>query len=62
MYRKWLEHSSYIRYLNEAQVIDNAIRAEREGYDAFCVGCTLDPGIAQIKEILDIPVVFLSET
>lgn len=57
-----LGRSSYVRYLNEAQVINNAIVAEREGYDAFCVGCTLDPGIAEIKEIIDIPAAFLFES
>ncbi|MFC2013665.1 aspartate/glutamate racemase family protein [Chloroflexota bacterium] len=57
-----LERSNYVRYLNEAQVINNAITAEREGYDAFCVGCTLDPGLPEIKEVVSIPVVFLSES
>jgi len=54
--------SSYVRYLNKAQVINNAIRAEREGYDAFCVGCTLDPGFPEIKEVVDIPVAFIFES
>jgi len=54
--------SSYVRYLNKGQVINNAIRAEREGYDAFCVGCTLDPGLPEIKEVVDIPVAFLFES
>jgi Asp/Glu/hydantoin racemase len=57
-----LERSAYIRYLNEAQVINNAIRAEREGYNAFAAGCTLDPGLTEIKEVLDIPVAFLFES
>lgn len=57
-----LDRSAYARYLNTAQVIENSYMAEREGYDAFCVGCTLDPGIAEIKDIVDIPVVFLFET
>ena len=54
--------SAYIRYLNKGQVINNAIRAEREGYDAFCVGCTLDPGFPEVKEVVDIPVAFLFES
>lgn len=57
-----LGRSAYARYLNEAQVIENAFVAERDGYDAFCVGCTLDPGAAEIKEITDIPAVFLFES
>lgn len=54
--------NSYVRYLNKGQVIDNAIRAEREGYDAFCVACTLDPGLPEIKDVVDIPVAFLFES
>jgi allantoin racemase len=57
-----LGRSAYARYLNEAQVIDNALQAQREGYDAFCAGCTLDPGIREIKEVVDIPVAFLFES
>lgn len=57
-----LGRSAYARYLNEAQIIENAFVAERDGYDAFCVGCTLDPGSAEIKEITDIPAVFLFES
>jgi len=56
-----LERSNYVKYLNEGQIIDNAITAEREGYDAFCVGCTLDTGLLRVKEVVDIPVAFLSE-
>ena len=56
-----LDRSNYVEYLNEAQVIDNAIIAEQKGYDAFCVGCTLDTGLLPVKEVVDIPVAFLSE-
>ena len=54
--------SAYVRYLNEAQIIENAFTAEQDGYDVFSAGCTLDPGCAEIKEITEIPVVFLFET
>lgn len=56
------ERSSYVQYLHQAQIIDNAIQAEREGYDAFCVACALDPGFREIREVVDIPVAFLSES
>jgi len=56
------ERSSYVEYLHKAQIIDNAIQAEQEGYDAFCVACALDPGFSEIKEVVDIPVAFLSES
>ena len=57
-----VEQSSYVKYLNQAQIINNAMRAEREGYDVFCVGCTLDPGFLEVREVVDIPVAFLSES
>ena len=37
------------------------LRTEREGYDAFVIGCTLDVGLAEGKSMLDIPVVGISE-
>lgn len=43
------------------QSIKNAIRAEREGYDAFVMISTPDPGFQEIREVVDIPVVFILE-
>ncbi|MFC1981653.1 aspartate/glutamate racemase family protein, partial [Chloroflexota bacterium] len=54
--------SDYIQYLHIAQVIEKALKAEREGYDAFVLGGTLDPGAIYLREILDIPVAFIAET
>jgi len=56
------EKSHYIQYLNTAQWINNALIAEQEGYDAFAGGCMLDLGFLQIREVVDIPVVFAAET
>lgn len=55
-------YSEYIQYLHVAEVIENALRAEREGYDAFCVGGTLDLGHPYLKELLDIPIAFIAES
>lgn len=57
-----LGRSAYARYLNQAQIIEAALAAERDGYDVFSAGCTLDPGCAEIREITGIPAVFLFET
>ena len=57
-----IERSYYAELLVEPQVVKAAIRAEQEGYDAFCVGCTLDPAYYEIREVVDIPVCSLSET
>jgi Asp/Glu/hydantoin racemase len=56
-----LEYSAYKRYLNTRQVIDLALEAERDGYDAFAmIGMGL-AGKAEITELLSIPVIY-SET
>jgi Asp/Glu/hydantoin racemase len=44
-----------------AQVIRNAIEAEREGYDAFIIGHFQEPGLLEIRGALDIPVIGLGE-
>lgn len=44
------------------QTIRNAIQAEKQGYDAFVVGHFQEPGINEIKAILDIPVIGLGES
>jgi len=44
------------------QSIKNAIRAEREGFDAFVHITTVDTGFYEIRELVDIPVVFMLES
>ena len=44
------------------QSIRNAFRAEREGYDAFVMINALDNGYYEIKQALNIPVAFITET
>jgi Asp/Glu/hydantoin racemase len=44
-----------------AQVIRNAIEAERSGFDAFVIGHFQEPGLLEIRGTLDIPVVGLGE-
>ncbi len=57
-----MTESDYMQYLHVAQVIERALQAEREGYDAFCIGGTLDLGHMYIREVLDIPVAFIAES
>jgi len=57
-----IDRSRYIEFLNSPKIIDNAIQAEREGYDAFALTCMLDPGFFELREAVDIPVVFAFET
>ncbi|MEX0281799.1 MAG: aspartate/glutamate racemase family protein [Arenibacterium sp.] len=43
------------------EMICNAIRAEREGYDAFIVGHFQDAGLYEARSAVDIPVIALGE-
>ncbi len=52
----------YLEYRDTREVIENAIQAEKEGFDAFLLGNILDPGIDECRELLHIPVVGLCET
>lgn len=52
----------YSEYVHIRQIIDNAVRAEKEGYDAFAIGCGLDPGLWEIREITTIPVASMGES
>ena len=45
-----------------AQIIRNAVIAQREGYDAFAISCFFDPGLREARSLVDIPVVSLCET
>ncbi len=59
-------HDSHPHPLEEwrcgREMIANAIRAEREGYDAFIAGHFQDAGLYEAKAAVNIPVVGLGET
>jgi Asp/Glu/hydantoin racemase len=44
-----------------SQVIGNALKAEKEGYDAFVLGHFQEPGLLEIRSSIDIPVISLGE-
>ncbi|MCB4823975.1 aspartate/glutamate racemase family protein [Roseicella aerolata] len=52
----------YLEMLNEQQVVEAALAAEREGYDAFALGCFYDPALRACRSLVDIPCMGLSET
>ena len=56
-----IQTSKYEQLLHDYQIVENLLRAQREGYDAFCVGCAFDPGFYALREVADIPVLSLSE-
>ncbi len=58
----FLELYVYEELLHDRQIVDRAIQAEREGYDAFCVGCMNDPAFYALREATRIPVCSIAET
>lgn len=56
-----LEGSNWGHELHAAMIPKLAMQAQREGYDAFCLGCTTDLGLGFAKEAVDIVVCGLSE-
>jgi Asp/Glu/hydantoin racemase len=44
------------------QIVENAMRAEKEGYDAMAISCFVDPGLEEVRSLVDIPVVSACET
>jgi allantoin racemase len=51
----------YLEYLDTAEILDNGLKAEREGYDAFLIGNIFEPGLHALRELLNIPVLGLCE-
>lgn len=52
----------YLMSLHIQFTLDNALRAEAEGYDAFAIGSVQDPGIEEARSLVDIPVVGYGES
>jgi len=49
-----------IMYYHQSQILKNMLRAEKEGYDAFVIGCSFDPVMDEGREMLSIPVVSIA--
>ena len=56
------QHYRLLEYHDTHEVIENAIRAQREGYDAFLIGNISDAGLREAREQVGIPVLGLGET
>ncbi len=52
----------YLEFLDTAEVIENGLRAQTEGYDAFLIGNFFQPGLHELRELLSIPVLGLAES
>ena len=52
----------YLELLDTAEVLENGLRAENAGYDAFLIGNVFEPGLHALREVLTIPVLGLLES
>jgi len=52
----------FFEFLDTNSVLDNGLMAEKEGYDAIAIGNILDPGLYELRQMVDIPVLGLCET
>ena len=43
------------KHLAETEIMTAAVEAEREGFDAFVIGCCYDPALTQCRELVEHP-------
>jgi len=55
-------HYRFLEYNDTKEVIYNAIRAEKEGYDAYMIGNISDAGLREAREMVNIPVLGACES
>jgi Asp/Glu/hydantoin racemase len=48
---------SYFQLLSTVQIVDAAIAAARQGFDAIIVNCFDDYGVEQARSVVDVPVI-----
>lgn len=53
---------AYVEYLHTRQFIENGLTAEREGFSSFVLNCWDDPGLTELRSLLDIPVLSIGES
>jgi len=52
----------YLEFRDTGEIIDNGLKAEREGYDAFLIGNIFEPGLHALRELVNIPVLGLCKS
>jgi len=57
---KHLEYEFY-EHLAIHKIIEKTVNAEREGFDGVVIGCFYDPGLREVRELVEIPVVGVCE-
>jgi allantoin racemase len=58
----WTVHFPYIEFLNNRWFVEAGYQAEQNGCDAVIVGAATDTGLQYLKELLEIPVVGITES
>ncbi|CAN7792771.1 aspartate/glutamate racemase family protein [Caballeronia sp. LjRoot34] len=53
--------SPYIYHMGFRRIIDHALEAERDGYDAFVIGSFSEPFLRELRATVSIPVVSVGE-
>lgn len=51
----------YLHRMHDNQILENVVRAEKEGFDAVLIGVLQDPGLREARSIVDIPVLGYGE-
>lgn len=51
----------YVEYLHTRQFIEAGLAAQRDGCAGFVLNCWDDPGLTELRSLLDIPVVSIGE-
>jgi allantoin racemase len=51
----------FTEYFFAREMIENALRAEQQGFDAYIIGTTNDAGLFPAREALNIPVIGITE-
>lgn len=52
----------WVAAVQELQIADAAMVAEREGFHAMAIGCFFDPGLRAARSVVNIPIVSLGES
>ena len=51
----------FTEYFFAREMIENGLEAEKQGFDAYIIGTTNDAGLYQTREVLNIPVIGITE-
>lgn len=57
-----IDKYKYLMYYHKSQVFNSMLKAEKEGFDAFVIGCSLDVCMEEGREMLNIPVLSVTHT